>query len=301
VGKFFQAVFNADGHAVDRVVDGDPSQWGKRIAGHLIEDPAAVLPGLDPADTVVLVFALEQAAEIRRAIAGFGPFPVLAIGDLVRTTSPLWSDYQARRDMSLAIWEEATRESAAFVQQRMKGAKPYWDPLVMLRDMVALAPADGLDLEFGVAGGTSLRVLAEGVRGPAYGFDSFQGLPEDWNLVLPKGAFSQAPPADLPENARLVTGWFEDTLPAFAAGHPGPVAFLHVDCDLYSSTCTIFRHLGERIVPGTVIVFDDYLNFPDWQACEFKAFAEFTEARALRFEYLGVVMNGCQAAVRILP
>lgn len=50
-------------------------------------------------------------------------------------------------------------------------------------------------------------------------------------------------------------GWFDETLPKFAAEVEGPAAFLHVDCDLYSSTRTVFEALGDRVVPGTVIVF----------------------------------------------
>lgn len=300
VGKFFQTVFNQERHAVNRLVDSDPAQWGQWVAGYRVEDPAAVLAELAPADTGVLIFALEKAEDIRRTISGFGPFPTLAMGDLVRTTSPIWSDYHARRDMSLVLWEEATRESAAFVRQRMGGAKHYWDPLIMLRDMVGRVTVDGLFLEFGVAGGNSIRVIAAGTRATVHGFDSFEGLPEDWGMVLPKGAFRQAPPIGLPGNVKLVVGWFEDTLPGFLASHPGPVACLHVDSDLYASARTIFDHLGERIVPGTIIVFDDYLNYPGWEEGEFKAFMEFT-LEHLRFEYLGVVMNGFQAAVRILP
>jgi predicted O-methyltransferase YrrM len=222
------------------------------------------------------------------------------MGELVRPTSPNWSDFHARRDMSLAAWEQGTQESAAFVRRHMRSAKQYWDPLVMLRDMVDLATLPGLFLEFGVATGTTTRVIAAGTREEVHGFDSFQGLPEDWGMVLPKGAFGQEPPAGLPGNVRLVAGWFEDTLPGFVREHPGPVSFLHVDSDLYSSAKTIFKHLGERIGPGSIIVFDDYLNFPDWQDHEFKAFTEFLQYSRLSFEYLGVVMNGYQAAVRIL-
>ena len=54
-------------------------------------------------------------------------------------------------------------------------------------------------------------------------------------------------------NVRLYRGWFEDTLPAFCEQHPGPIAFLHLDADLYSSTRTVFDLLGDGIVPGTVI------------------------------------------------
>ena len=61
---------------------------------------------------------------------------------------------------------------------------------------------------------------------------------------------------------------------SWCAEHPGAVAFLHVDCDLYGSTRDAFAHLGERLVPGTVIVFDEYFNYPNWQQHEHRAFEE---------------------------
>ena len=70
----------------------------------------------------------------------------------------------------------------------------------------------------------------------------------------------------------MIKGLFDDTLPSFAKTHTQPVSFLHVDCDLYSSTKAIFDILGDQIVEGTVIVFDEYFNYPGWQHHEFKAF-----------------------------
>jgi hypothetical protein len=63
-------------------------------------------------------------------------------------------------------------------------------------------------------------------------------------------------------NVTLIKGWFDQTLPPFLEKHPAPVSFLHVDCDLYSSTKTIFDSLRTRFRPGTVIVFDEYFNYP---------------------------------------
>lgn len=50
-----------------------------------------------------------------------------------------------------------------------------------------------------------------------HGFDSFEGLPEDWSHVL-KGAFGEIKGA-LPDNVRLYKGWFEDTLPEWFKLH----------------------------------------------------------------------------------
>jgi hypothetical protein len=64
-----------------------------------------------------------------------------------------------------------------------------------------------------------------------------------------------------------------------------PIALLHIDCDLYSSTKTIFELLSDRIVPGTVIVFDELVNYPAFKKHEVLAFYEFLA---------GIIGNGSQ-------
>src|SRR5690606_22451141 len=155
---------------------------------------------------------------------------------------------------------------------------------------------EGLVLEFGVAGGRSITLFANAAPDQAvYGFDSFEGLPEDWTTMHKAGHFAQPLP-EVPANAELVVGWFDATLPGFLEAHPGPVSFLHVDCDLYSSTKTISDLLGDRIVPGTIILFDDYFNYPAWRQHEHKAFMEFVAANDVRFEYIGAVNCNMQVA-----
>ena len=83
------------------------------------------------------------------------------------------------------------------------------------------------------------------------------------------------------------------------AGEPSrAAAFVHIDCDIYSSTRDIFRALAPRIVVGTVLVFDEYFNYPDWQQHEFKAFQEFVAAHRVSHEYLAY--SRIQVVVRIL-
>jgi predicted O-methyltransferase YrrM len=137
-----------------------------------------------------------------------------------------------------------------------------------------LAPAEGLVLEFGVAGGASINHLARQFRGrTVHGFDSFAGLPEPWGTT-PAGTFACAPPQVAP-NVVLVIGMFADTLPLFLAMHLGPAALVHLDADLYSSTKTVLDLLTLRIEAGTVIAFDE------WFATEHepKAFGEWLTAQ----------------------
>lgn len=298
-GQFFQAVFNEERRALARLVDANPLLWGQRVGGYLVEDPALVLPSLDPSDTGILIFAHDKAAEVEAAIARFGPFSTLCMGQVVRTTSSHWSDWEVRRDMNRAMWDEATRESAAYVLAHMKDARHFRDRLAMLAEMVGQVDLPGQILEFGVAAGASLHVIAGSTPRTVHGFDSFDGLPEAWDFVLPKGMFSGQYPSGLPANAQLVVGLFQDTLPGFLAEHTDPVAFLHIDSDLYESARTVFTLLGDRIQRGTLIVFDEYLNFPGWRGHEFRAFQEFITQSGFAYDYLAVTTTQTQVGVRI--
>jgi predicted O-methyltransferase YrrM len=189
-----------------------------------------------------------------------------------------------------ALQRRALDETAEFIRREMPAAVAFDTPRELLAHALARTGIDGIIAEFGVNGGGSVNFIADRVKGrQVEGFDSFAGLPEDWaGAHITRGYFSRAGrPPRVRRNVRLHAGWFRDTLPAFVAGNPGNCAFLHIDCDIYSSTATILEHLGPRIVPGTVIVFDEYFNYPNWQAHEHRAFTEFIRREQRKVEYLG--------------
>lgn len=172
-----------------------------------------------------------------------------------------------------------------------------------LRDYaVQCAPPSGMVLEFGVfSGGSINRMAAQLPEKHIYGFDSFEGLPETWRPGFEKGAFRCTKLPEVRENVELIVGWFNQTLPGFIEKHQGePLALLHVDCDLYSSTKTILSLLANCVVAGTIIVFDEYINYPSWRLHEYRAFQEFTTYKKVKYEYIGVVPSHQQVAVRIL-
>ena len=137
---------------------------------------------------------------------------------------------------------------------------------------------DGMVMEFGVYQGTSINQIAKLVQPEiVHGFDSFQGIPEDWN---DEKAGSYSMHGDLPlvvDNVRLHPGWFEESLPRFLSEHSAPARFLNIDCDLFSSTRTVLTLVGPRIGPGTVLVFDEFIGNVSWQKDEFKAFEQAAE------------------------
>ena len=77
------------------------------------------------------------------------------------------------------------------------------------------------------------------------------------------------------------------------------MALLHVDSDLYSSAVTVLNTLNHQLVEGTVIVFDEYMNYPGWQLDEFKAWQEFVSKNNIKYEYIGYVSKHQKVAVRI--
>ena len=196
---------------------------------------------------------------------------------------------------------------------------------------VAEASLDGLYLEFGVHRGRSIGHIASRTTNMVYGFDSFEGIPEEWHIhragaSLPKYAFSlqgQIPEGIIkgkdpsakpcsdssptqctepwPANVELIKGWFDETLPSFVCRpeiSPHKVAFLHIDCDLYSSTKTIFKFLGDQITEDTVIAFDEIYGYNGFHEHEAKAFAEFLIEHEWNYEPLIRVQGAAHTPFR---
>lgn len=167
----------------------------------------------------------------------------------------------------------------------------------------------GFCLEFGVYQGTSITQSAH--RYPDrhfYGFDSFEGLPndgrKDWNHD-----FSLTELPNVPSNASLIKGWFANTLPAFLEKNPAtPIAFLNIDCDIYSSTVDVFTALEQhkKLEPGIVIYFAELVNYADLTNPETGVGYYFTNEILALFEMLertglGIEWLYCHDQVRAFP
>jgi hypothetical protein len=199
----------------------------------------------------------------------------------------------------------ASEDSARYMIEHMR-AVPNFETDYDLHDWV-VGEVDldlmhkGLVLEFGVATGRTLNHFARLLPGKTvYGFDGFQGLPEDWTSRMRRGFFARDSLPAVRSNCQLVVGWFDQTLPKWIKSNHQPVALLHVDCDLYSSTVTILNNLRHQIVPGTVIVFDEYINYPGWQLDEFRAWQEYVKKHKIQYEYIGRVSKHQKVAVRVV-
>jgi hypothetical protein len=145
-------------------------------------------------------------------------------------------------------------------------------------------------LEFGVYSGNTVTQLKNLLKNEyeIFGFDSFEGLPEDWvGTSLTKGFFNLKGQIPSIDGVTFFKGWFVDTILEYKK-IAKPIALLHIDCDLYSSTIDVLYGLKEFIVPGTVIVFDEwYYNFNDVEENrqhEQKAFYEWVKDFNINYE-----------------
>lgn len=208
-----------------------------------------------------------------------------------------------RRDIPFAAEMSAVRQSAEFSLEQMPKVPTHQHPYDTLRFALDQVEVPGLALEFGVATGTTLEIIADYASSSAViesvtGFDSFGGLPETWRTGFTAGTFARTDPPQVP-GADIVVGLFEDTLPPFLENRAGTVSFLHLDADLYSSTDVVLRALTGLIVPGTVIVFDEFFNYQGWQDHEKRAWDEFVARTGVTFEYLTYTANNEQVALKI--
>jgi O-methyltransferase len=144
---------------------------------------------------------------------------------------------------------------------------------------------EGDVVECGVAGGSSLAMLASLVRRRGggrhlFGLDNWRGLPEPQPMdsgpgsVAERGMFSWASPELVRRELRahgfradefdlvvtLIPGPFGDTLPRLQTSP----ALVHVDADLYESYRLALVCLWPRLTVGGIVAFDEYEEHERW-------------------------------------
>ncbi|MBO0675922.1 class I SAM-dependent methyltransferase [Mycolicibacterium sp. S2-37] len=179
----------------------------------------------------------------------------------------------------------------------------------LLREAAGLAAPTGPDseelvLDLGVWIGWSTRLTADTCGRTVYGFDTFEGLVEDWQIddqiTVKRGTFSLSeplaqrfikdtgvtltdglPPA-LGRRVEFVKGSTYDTLAPFLADRPeAPIALFHMDLDTYESCLHALETCRDHFVEGSILVFDEYLVTNG----EMRAFYEFQSRYGLEWRY----------------
>jgi O-methyltransferase len=143
--------------------------------------------------------------------------------------------------------------------------------------LIRLVSVDGDLVECGTWRGGMSAAMAEAQPGHrSVLFDSYEGLPaftdKDPDVLerQPGVAYEASE-----EIARAVMqrsggryeirkGWFDDTVPKYAAEQP-TIAVLRLDGDLYASTMVCLTHLFPRVAPGGLVIIDDYGG--TWSGC----------------------------------
>ncbi|MGK2963102.1 MAG: TylF/MycF/NovP-related O-methyltransferase [Gemmatimonadaceae bacterium] len=88
----------------------------------------------------------------------------------------------------------------------------------------------------------------------------------------------------------LVPGDITKTVPAYVAEHPElRISLLNLDTDIYEPAVTILEHLFPLIVPGGILVLDDYGVFPG----ETKAVDDYFRGRAVEIRKFPFCMTPC--------
>lgn len=159
-------------------------------------------------------------------------------------------------------------------------------------------------LEFGVAGGTSFMWWVKENQHPEslfYGFDTFEGLPEDWHFFK-KGAFGYDIPFLDDSRGTFIKGLFQDTVYKFLDNYrkntynPNITRVIHLDADLYSSTLFALTMMAPFLQNGDILFFDEF-NIPNH---EFAAWTDFTRSYYIKFEVVGAVNNFYQTAFKVI-
>lgn len=132
-------------------------------------------------------------------------------------------------------------------------------------------------LEFGVWKGTTIKRFSKYVN-KIYGFDSFEGLNEDWvgHKISSNDKF-KLKENEIPtfsSNIIIVKGIIQNTLEEFLKKKNPKINFVHIDTDTYETCKFILNKIKPYLVNNSIILFDELYNFPGWDVGEYKALKE---------------------------
>jgi Macrocin-O-methyltransferase (TylF) len=161
-----------------------------------------------------------------------------------------------------------------------------------------IAEKQVLYLEFGVFHGGSMRQWVKWLKNPKSklrGFDSFEGIPENWSGYIKKGELTTGGvmPNIPDERVRFIKGWIENTLPVYKM-EENEVLVIFIDTDLYSSTYFVLKHLKDYFKVGTLFYFDEFAVVEH----ELQAFDDFIRDSGMKFELIAADYGMMNVAFR---
>jgi tetratricopeptide (TPR) repeat protein len=156
--------------------------------------------------------------------------------------------------------------------------------------------------EFGVWRASSFKYLIK-VFKKGYGFDTFTGLPEDWDVgshVEKKGTYTSDENVPNIKGGEFIVGKFEDTLPVFFSESRPIASVINFDADLYSSTICALNFSKSVMDKDTILIFDELIINKSWEQDEFKALNEFCSINHCSYEVIAISFFTKQVAVKLI-
>lgn len=213
-------------------------------------------------------------------------------GSLKRLLGKVLSREQLEKLTEYAIAEGEPSMSLAAAKTILPSGTSWQDVIeggrqILWRDTLErVGQTEILLLEFGVWTGQSMSQLAGINADPSsrfYGFDSFEGLPEDWRgMAAERFDVGGVMPKFDDQRVKLVKGWFHDSLPPMmdelADIARNRALVVHFDADLYSSTLYLLFELGSRFKRYHFI-------FDEFSGHETRALFNYMQATGATAEY----------------
>jgi hypothetical protein len=174
----------------------------------------------------------------------------------------------------------------------------YFHRWALFDRMVEQSQQDRPFFEYGVWRGEAFQYLINTFK-KGYGFDTFEGIPEDWHDEK-SGTYSSDGNIPQIEGGEFIVGKFEYTLPGFFS-QPRPMAsIINFDADLYSSTICALNFSKPVIDKHTILIFDEFIINKNWEQDEYKALNEFCLNNNWTYEVLAISFFTKQVAVKLL-
>ena len=99
------------------------------------------------------------------------------------------------------------------------------------------------------------------------------------------------------KNVKLIKGKVQETLDQFLKDKTDKkIVFVHLDMDTYASTKYALNKIKPFLQKGSVLLFDEFYGYPNWQQEEYKAFSEVFNEK----EYKYIAFCASEVAVEIL-
>lgn len=159
-----------------------------------------------------------------------------------------------------------------------------------------------LYLEFGVAQAHSFKWWLQALPNTEnrfVGFDTFEGLPEDWGGFFKKGDMKGTIPNLDDSRASFYKGIFQHTLHPYIQEHTDELKhtkkIIHLDADLFSATLFTLSQLYPYLKKGDIILFDEF----NVATHEFAAFKIFQESFYVQLKPIAAVNNYYQVAFEV--